>query len=68
MIDCIYAWLGNAGSGEWLMFPLVDKTAKQLEVRLRRNGFVAHSGSTKIGPPEGPPSNDEINEVLNAQR
>ena len=56
--DCVWWWNGGTERGKWMQS---DPGTRD---ECRRVGFVAYDGSTKIGPPEGPPSLAEIQEVL----
>ena len=56
--NCVYYWVGGTEEGKWR-----QADAGTCE-KCRRMGYVAHNGNTKIGPPDGPPSEAELKSVL----
>lgn len=56
--DCVYWWNGGTERGRWVQ---ADPGTRE---ECRRMGYVAYDGKTTIGPPEGPPTLAEIQEVL----
>lgn len=56
--DVVYYWIGGTEVGRW------NRADPGTRDDIRRQGYVAHNGSLAIGPPEGPPSKKEIDEVL----
>lgn len=71
-MDVVYYWKGGVEMGEWHeALPGVwpeRKSADELVQDLTRAGFVAHRGNRNVGPPEGPPSADEILTALDSIR
>ncbi len=68
MYDVVWFWTGGREEGEWRPSTVRAKdpkhpTRKEIHehrAALDRAGYVNHSGSTRIGPPEGPPSDAEF--------
>jgi hypothetical protein len=67
--DRVYYWVGGAEEGEWCAaIPGStpwgnNKSADELREDIRRQGRVAHLGISWIGPPEGPPSHNQLKAV-----
>jgi hypothetical protein len=64
-MDTVYYWVGGRVEGQWRR---THGNASETGLndtlhRLRIAGYVAHKGSTKIGQPEGPPSEADFQEV-----
>jgi hypothetical protein len=63
----IYYWTGGRAAGEWrIAHPAIWPeriSPDQLYQSLREMGYVAHHGSARIGPPEGPPSEEDFRSV-----
>lgn len=60
--DVVWWWKGGTEKGRWHAAAAGNRT------EIRRMGYVAHDGSLTIGPPEGPPSQAQLNEVLKLRR
>jgi hypothetical protein len=58
VVHCVWYWQGGTERGQW------KRAAPGTRDDLRRSGYVAHDGDTRIGPPEGSPTLDELREVL----
>ena len=56
--DVVWYWSGGAEVGRW---HAADAGTRE---SIRRGGRVAHDGRRSIGPPEGPPSREELSYVL----
>jgi hypothetical protein len=57
--DTVYYWIGGRERGEWRQVLVAAPVAKVLadkRAELARMGYVALCGSTKVGPPTGPPT------------
>lgn len=63
MYNVVYYWRCCAAGGEWkAAYPrtFTRKDVFGMVADLNRQGFVAHAGNTRIGPPEGPPRKEAI--------
>lgn len=63
--NVVWYWKGGTESGEWRhAWPGADirETVRNLE----RSGYVAVTGTTAGGPPDGPPAPERIRDVLRA--
>ena len=60
--DRIYYWIGGTERGKWnSTFFYTDEALEQIRVM----GYVAHPGKLSIGPPEGAPSKEQLENALN---
>lgn len=64
-MDTVWYWNGGSESGQWRRTygNTSELGLRETFHKLRCAGYVAHIGSTTIGPPEGPPSADQFAEV-----
>lgn len=53
--DCIYWWQGGTEAGVWKQAVPGDGDVRKMRAEIQRMGYYVVLGSTKIGPPEGPP-------------
>ena len=65
MYDRVYYYIGGTERGEWReatpgVYP-ERLDIDTLKADIERAGYVAVKGSSKIGPPEGPPPNPFLN-------
>lgn len=62
--NVVYYWIPNTrkNGGQWHASTPLNSMDEVL-TNLRVAGFVAHAGRRAIGPPEGPPSADELAQV-----
>lgn len=58
--DCLWYWKGGREVGEWREVLVGPSEIAAATSGLRAAGYATHRGSTKIGPPEGPPHDDEF--------
>ena len=65
-IDRLYYWQGGTEEGRWRMAWPTDLDAGRQDIE--HMGYVCVRGSEAIGPPEGPPSLERINQVLKPYR
>jgi hypothetical protein len=54
LYDCVWYWVGDRVTGEWHRGDAGTRAAWE------QAGHVAHDGSTRIGAPEGPPSEEQF--------
>jgi hypothetical protein len=61
----VWYWIGGTVEGNWRRtFGNTSEIGLQDTYhRLRLAGYVAHIGSLLIGPPEGPPTAEQFEEV-----
>ena len=57
-LDRIWFWRGGRERGSWEWCESSDAAATMS--RLERMGYISVLGSSKIGPPEGPPSAEKF--------
>jgi hypothetical protein len=56
-MDRVYYWTGGTERGRWNeVWDLSGKSAEVVADEVRRQGYIAVTGRSTIGPPEGPPA------------
>ena len=61
--DCVWCWIGGTQRGHWfLIWPCGD--SDDLIQRLGQQGYVGIKGKESIGPPDEPPSQEDLDKVV----
>ena len=58
--DVVWYWIGGSERGSWHGANVDPAGAETLRQEVERMGYVAHKGRRSIGPPEGPPTREEL--------
>lgn len=66
-LDRVYYWVGGSEQGEWREVR-VRANAELKRQEIQRMGYVAHTGNSRIGAPEGPPTQEELDIAHNWKR
>lgn len=61
-MKCTYYYIGGTTTGKW------KKADKALKEEIQKMGYVAIEGDTTIGPPDTPPTKEELNELIQVQK
>ena len=61
-MKCTYYYIGGKTTGKW------KKADKALKEEIQKMGYVAIEGDTNIGPPDTPPTKEELEQLIQIQK